>query len=97
MKRRDFLITSGAALGTSVFAGGVTSLGLSALSAATPTKTDLTIQKASFQLRDKLTQNMVSLSPNAPPPVLYGEQGKPMILNVTNTLNDYTAMHWHGL
>lgn len=97
MKRRDFLITSSAALGASVFAGGVTSLGLSAFSASAPVSTDLTIQKASYQLRDKLTQNMVSLSPNAPPPVLYGEQGKPMLLNVTNTLNEYTAMHWHGL
>lgn len=58
---------------------------------------ELTIQPAAFALRDQVTTGMVSLSPDAPPPVLHGRQGEVMRLPVRNTLPDYTAMHWHGL
>ncbi len=91
MKRRDFLITAGA----SFFTGGVASLGLGANAA--PFVTDLELQKTSFLLQNQPTKNMVSLSQNAPPPVIYGQQGKPMHLNLLNSLDEYTAMHWHGL
>ena len=87
MKRREFLLGGGAAAGA---------LGLGGLElAAGPS--ELVIQPASFALRDQITTGMVSLSPNAPPPVLYGKQGDVMRLPVRNTLPDYTAMHWHGL
>lgn len=91
MKRRDFLITAGA----SFFTGGVSSFGLSALSA--PLTTDLKLQRTKFIFRDKPTENLVSLAEGSPPPVIYGQQGKPLQLNVINTLDEYTAMHWHGL
>ncbi|WP_300071908.1 multicopper oxidase family protein [uncultured Ruegeria sp.] len=87
MKRREFLLGSGAAAGV---------LGLSGFGLAAGTQ-ELVIQPASFALRDQVTDGMVSLSPGAPPPVLYGRQGEVMRLSVRNTLTDYTAMHWHGL
>lgn len=87
MKRREFLLSSGAAAGT---------LGLSRFGLAAGTQ-ELVIQPASFELTDQVTDGMVSLSPGAPPPVLYGGQGEVMRLSVRNTLTDYTAMHWHGL
>lgn len=89
--RREVLLTTGAALGAGAFAG----LGQAALPTASPV--DLKIQTARYLLREKPTQGLVSLSPNAPPPVLYGRQGEPMVLDVTNTLDEYTAMHWHGI
>ncbi|WP_170333707.1 multicopper oxidase family protein [Ruegeria arenilitoris] len=87
MKRREFLLGSGAAAGA---------LGLGAFGLEAGTQ-ELAIQPASFALRDQVTNGMVSLSPDAPPPVLYGKQGEMMRLPVRNTLSDYTAMHWHGL
>ncbi|WP_170764016.1 multicopper oxidase family protein [Ruegeria lacuscaerulensis] len=87
MKRREFLLGSGAAAG----ALGLGKFGLAAGSQ------ELVIQPASFALREQVTTGMVSLTPDAPPPVLYGKQGEVMRLPVRNTLPDYTAMHWHGL
>ncbi len=87
MKRREFLIGSAAAAGAA---------GLGGFGRASGTE-ELVIQPASFTLRDQTTTGMVSVSPDAPPPVLYGKQGEVMRLSVRNTLPDYTAMHWHGL
>ncbi|NOD49534.1 MULTISPECIES: multicopper oxidase family protein [unclassified Ruegeria] len=89
MKRRKFILGSGAAAGA---------MGLGGLSlAASDATQDLVLQTASYRLRNRLTTGMVSLYPDAPPPVLYGRQGEVMRLTVRNTLPDYTAMHWHGL
>lgn len=88
MKRRDFLMGSGAAAGAAMGLGGL------GFASGAP---ELVIQPASFALRDQVTTGMVSLSPDAPPPVLHGRQGEAMQLPVRNTLPDYTAMHWHGL
>ncbi len=87
MKRREFLLGSGAAAGA---------LGLGGFAFASNPQ-ELVIQSASYALRDQVTEGMASLSPDAPPPVLYGKQGDVMRLKVRNTLSDYTAMHWHGL
>lgn len=89
MKRRDFLLGAGALAGVS---GGV---GMAR--AAAPVRYDLAIQPAEFALRDQVTRGMVSLSPDAPPPVIVGQQGVPMVLNVTNRTPDFTTMHWHGM
>ncbi|NVO57468.1 multicopper oxidase family protein [Rhodobacteraceae bacterium B1Z28] len=90
MKRREFLLGSGAA-------AGALGLGGYSLAAGSGAAQELTIQSASFALRNQVTTGMVSLSPDAPPPVLYGRQGEVMRLPVRNTLPDYTAMHWHGM
>ncbi|MEX0277570.1 MAG: multicopper oxidase family protein [Ruegeria sp.] len=87
MNRREFLLGSTATAGA---------LGLGGMELVAGAQ-ELTIQPASFVLRDQVTHGMVSLSPDAPPPVLYGRQGEAMRLQVRNTLPDYTAMHWHGL
>ena len=90
MKRRDFLMSSGAAAVGLVAAQN-------GLMAAHPPAQDLVIQKAAYRFRDSVTQGLVSLSADAPPPVLRGRVGQPMRLAVTNQTPDYTAMHWHGL
>lgn len=89
MNRREFLLGSAASAG---LAGAATWI-----NAAPSQRRELTIQPASFRLRTRRTMDMVSLSPDAPPPVLLGRQGKPMQLRVINGTEDYTAMHWHGL
>ncbi len=85
------MISMGAAMGTGFLAG------LGVANSRNLGSLDLKIQTARFRLRKHLTQELVSLSADAPPPVLFGRQGEPMIVNVTNTLNEYTAMHWHGI
>ena len=100
MKRRDFLLTAGAIAGTAgLGAAGLGATGL--VSGVGPQKArmpyDLIVQKARYKFTDQSTLGMVSLLPQAPPPVLVGHQGKPMVLNVRNTLPDYTSMHWHGV
>lgn len=89
MNRRDFLLGSAA---TAAALGGA-SWGADRSVAAQ----ELLIQPASFAFREQPTQGMVSLSPDAPPPVIHGQQGQPMHLRVRNGTADYTAMHWHGL
>lgn len=95
MNRRELIFSTGAVLGCGLV-GGLAG-GTSLASALKPTRTRLKLQPAEFQLRQKLTDGLVSLSPNGPPPVLIAEQGKPVIFDVENTLEDYTAMHWHGI
>lgn len=91
MKRRHFLAASGSAalLGTTAASRVVTDL--------PGTAQELTIQSASYDLGQGTTNGLISLSPDAPPPVLRGTQGQPMAFDVINTTQDYTAMHWHGL
>ncbi len=93
MKRRDFILSGSATL----FGLGASTTMASRLVQSTPDAQNLVIQSASYQFRDQPTQNLVSLSPNAPPPVIRGKVGQPMQLSVRNATSDYTAMHWHGL
>ncbi|MEM8625593.1 MAG: multicopper oxidase family protein [Pseudomonadota bacterium] len=86
--RRQFLGTS--AIGASLGIGGMAA----PLLAAVP---ELRIQPARYPLLDGMTEGLVSLSPDAPPPVLRTAQGARYEVDVTNTLPDYTAMHWHGI
>ncbi|MFY0622934.1 MAG: multicopper oxidase family protein [Pelagimonas sp.] len=97
MKRRAFLCGSGAAMAAG--AGGLgAGLTWPQLGQAAALSHDLTIQPARYALRDGvMTDGLVSLSADAPPPVIRGKKGVPMRLNVTNAMPDYTAMHWHGL
>lgn len=93
IKRREFLIGSMTAVGG---LGAAVQLGAGFASAATASQS-LEIQSASYLFRGAPTQAMVSLSPDAPPPVLRGTRGQPMRLEIRNATADYTAMHWHGL
>lgn len=58
---------------------------------------DLAIQKANYRLRNQMTTGLVSLSADAPPPVLITNQGEKTQFNVQNGSEDHTAMHWHGI
>ncbi|MEM7068499.1 MAG: multicopper oxidase family protein [Pseudomonadota bacterium] len=91
MNRREFLISTGTALGCGA-AGG-----FALASSDNPQIHNLKLQAAKFRLRQNVTSGMVSLSPDEPPPILYAKQGEPVSFNVTNGLDEYTAMHWHGI
>jgi len=101
VKRRDLLVSMAAALGSGALAGvGFAAKGNQHLHEKGENSLishHLKIQTASYLLREKPTHGLISLSPDGPPPVLYGRQGKPMALNVTNTLDEYTTIHWHGI
>ncbi|MEM8974355.1 MAG: multicopper oxidase family protein [Pseudomonadota bacterium] len=92
MDRRKFLKTAGAT-------AAATLAGTWAMTAAAsrPTPVQLRIQTARYRLGESITDGMVSLSPNAPPPILRLKQGSPFAADVVNTLSDATAMHWHGI
>ena len=91
MKRRQFLASSGLAM-----VGGLSGLSLLPRRAeASPLS--LVIQPARYALEGAVTEGMVSLSSDGPPPVLRLRRGETFVAEVTNTLEDYTAMHWHGL
>lgn len=90
MDRRRFLIASGLCA-----AGGLSGFALAGRAQAAPLS--LVIQPARYALESTPTEGMVSLSPDAPPPVLRLRRGERFVARVTNTLDDYTAMHWHGL
>lgn len=92
LHRRQFLQNAAAA--TSVI--GLAACDPFQFSAASEVSLD--IQPAQYNvLPQTLTSKMVSLSANAAPPVLRARQGVPFVANVTNSLPDYTTMHWHGI
>jgi len=90
LTRRQMLAGS-AGLGLTAAAG------VPPLRAQTPQVFDLTSRRTSFQFGDHVTQGLVSLTDNSPPPVLRMKQGEPVELNYTNGLADYSTIHWHGI
>ena len=59
---------------------------------------DIDIRRARFPLIEGITTTgLVSTLPDAPPPVIRMRRNTPYLARVTNRLDDYTAMHWHGL
>lgn len=93
LDRRSFLALIGA--GT---AGLALPTGFAAFAGPSETTpSELRIQGASYRLRDAVTENMVSVFPDAPPPVLHMRQGVPFSINVTNALEEASTMHWHGI
>ena len=75
MKRRDFLLTAGAIAGTAGLGAaglGATGLAPNVGQRKAPMPYDLIVQKAHYKFTDQSTLGMVSLLPQAPPPVLVG-------------------------
>lgn len=93
MKRRAFLAAGGA--GATFALAGAGGYGLAR--AARPASLPLEIQPARFAVTGAVTEGMVSLSPDAPPPVIRMRQGRPFAADLVNRLEDYTTMHWHGI
>ncbi len=92
MKRRDFLKTSLA--GAALMGGG----GALLAGESSPITYPLKVQPARYGLMPgKITEGMVSTFADAPPPVIRLKQGVPAVLSVENAMEEYTAMHWHGL
>ena len=93
MQRRDFLKMS---MAGATLAGGSSALWAAAGSGSVTEH--LKVQPAKYGLMPgKITEGMVSVFPDAPPPVLRLKQGEVFIADVENGMDDYTAMHWHGL
>ena len=65
---------------------------------AAPSVDEIEILNASYSIIDgTITRGMVSTRPDAPPPVIRMARNTPYLAGVTNRLDDYTTMHWHGL
>ncbi|MEM9206305.1 MAG: multicopper oxidase family protein [Pseudomonadota bacterium] len=87
--RRAFLIAS-------AFGAGGAAAGLKApASAAEPIK--ISTRETSFSFDRPLTTGLVSTAENAPPPIIRLKQNEPAIIDMTNGLDEYTTMHWHGI
>ncbi|MEP0069445.1 multicopper oxidase family protein [Pyruvatibacter sp.] len=98
MNRRQFLLGSGAvgAAGLTLAAGG---------------SQFLAAERGPISLRSRMTshvfnrpgvgsfetQGLISLADKAPPPVVRLTQGERAVIRMTNGLEDYTTMHWHGI
>ncbi|WP_204376997.1 multicopper oxidase domain-containing protein [Methyloceanibacter methanicus] len=91
--RRTFLGLAGGGAAGLAMPTGFAALAKSA--GAEPS--ELRIQSARYRLRDAVTEDMVSVFPDGPPPVLRMRQGVPFSIDVTNLLDEATTMHWHGL
>lgn len=88
LNRRKFvLLASGAALAT---AGAQ-------LPARGREPLQLRTRKTSYAFERPATDGLISMADNAPPPVIRMTQGVPFEADVTNGLDDYTTVHWHGL
>ncbi|MEM6480461.1 MAG: multicopper oxidase family protein [Pseudomonadota bacterium] len=81
-------------------------LGVGSLIATTPwlrlnaasSDLELDVRGASYSLIDgTTTEGLVSTRPDAPPPVLRMQRNEVFVAGVTNRLEDFTSMHWHGL
>ncbi len=94
MDRRQFIAGSMAA-GLGAGLGGLLTAGAAGGAPARPV--DLRVQAARYPILETVTEGMVSLSPDAPPPVLKVRQGHVFSAAVTNATPDHTAMHWHGI
>ncbi len=92
MDRRQFILGAGAA---TLAGGGLAGAWQVRHASASPLA--LKLQKARYFLTEDITENMVSLLPDAPPPVIRMRQGDLFSADVTNGLADYTSMHWHGI
>ncbi|MEM9123771.1 MAG: multicopper oxidase family protein [Pseudomonadota bacterium] len=44
-----------------------------------------------------MTEGLVSFLDNAPPPIIRLRQNTPALLQITNGLEEYTTLHWHGI
>ena len=86
--RRSFLLASAAA--------ALTGSGLRLRAEATePLR--LRSRLTGYAFDRPVTQGLVSLRDNAPPPVIRLRQDEPAVLDVTNGLDDHSTMHWHGI
>ncbi|MEO0944043.1 MAG: multicopper oxidase family protein [Pseudomonadota bacterium] len=67
-------------------------------SIAAETGAELDIRNAQYSLIEgTVTEGLVSTHGDQPPPVIRMKRNTPFQARVTNRLDDYTTMHWHGL
>ena len=88
LTRRALLFASGAAT--------LAAAGAQLQAAASPTF-DLRTRRTSFDFGGGPTHGLASLADAAPPPVIRLKQGQPAHLRLTNGLDEYSTMHWHGI
>ena len=87
INRRDFLIASGAAIAV----GGLQ------LRAEAIKPLQIRSRTTSYAFGKPVTEGVISLLDNAPPPVIRLRQNEPAVIDLTNGLDEYTTMHWHGI
>lgn len=99
--RTGRLLTRRAALG--VLAGGATAggaflLGSDRLARGAAPDHRLQASVLDYPLRgNQVTKGMMSFAAEGPPPVLRLRRGEKAVIEVANTLDEPTTVHWHGL
>ena len=91
MSRREFLLGSA---GTAAALAGGGLIGLEANAA------DMTMPVSALDhaiMPNTVTKGMMTFGKGGPPPVLRLRQGQPFSIDVVNTLDEATIVHWHGL
>ena len=79
--------------------GGTAAMGAAGLGLRADAATPVTLRSrlTSHVFGRPETTGLVSLADHAPPPVLRVAQHQEAVFNLTNGLDDYTTMHWHGV
>ncbi|MEM1318565.1 MAG: multicopper oxidase domain-containing protein, partial [Pseudomonadota bacterium] len=80
--------------------GGLSALGAAPklLAQGNGRPTEFNTRLTSYRFGDRPeTHGLVSVADNAPPPVLRLKRNRLAKINLTNGLEDYTTIHWHGL
>ncbi|WP_247743608.1 multicopper oxidase family protein [Shimia sp. R10_1] len=91
MNRRNFVMGA-SALGF----GGL--IGLPQLRANTAQPLAVQTRNTAFSIGGRpATKGLVSFTENGPPPVLRFKRNQTARIDVTNGLEEYTSIHWHGL
>lgn len=57
---------------------------------------DLVIGQTNIELSDG-PKNAMTINGTIPAPTLYFKEGEELVIRVTNTLNEVSSVHWHGL
>ena len=57
---------------------------------------DLVIGQTSIELSDG-PKNAMTINGTIPAPTLYFKEGEELVIRVTNTLDEVSSVHWHGL
>ena len=87
LSRRNFLLAAGA----TAITAGLTS------GAKGNTPLEFKSRLTEFSIGKLPTNNLVSLTDQAPPPVIRLKQGEEALIDLTNGLDGFTTMHWHGI
>src|SRR5579885_1886940 len=100
MRRRDFMIGTGAALGRAALPAGAPATDAAeapAAAAGTPADHTLRIAPAALEIAPSHFVSTIAYNGTSPGPLLRLKEGRPVTIDVINDTDAAELVHWHGL